>query len=639
MSTSAAEVSIPDTRIQEALDALDAQNSLLDTCTLLYKNLSSQFSSLENSLQQKSETLESNFQTLESKSAQLETLAAREQSIPCRESAAAARVEKQKQSALAEFEKPPATTAPEGNDELVEALRSYCRKMDSSGLRKFVVSKRLDVSVLREVLGPALIEEAVDPARLVLDAFEEFVSQKVVVAEQRWACGVLLRALLFLEVDSSGKLGLVGGGVSRSIEEKAAAVLEAWRRKMDGKEGGAGGMGAAEAQMFLYMVVGFGLRSRYEEEFLRKLVLKFPSRRDMAKLTVALGFQEKMGDIIDELVKNGKQLEAVYFAQESGLSERFPPLPLLRSFFNNMKKITSTILKKGRYCTISWESADNVELNSLRSLIKCVEDNKLESDFPIEDLKKRFAQLEKEKADRKMNPTTGKSKNKRALGSSDTAAAAAFPPSKAGRFSVYREAPGRPNPGAAYPGSYNYHNQRVYEAPAAAPYGSSYGGSHGQSPAAAATYGLSYGGSHGQSPAAAATYGSSYGGSHGQSPAAAAKYGSSYGGSHGQSPAAAATYGSSYGGSHGQSPAAAVTYGSSYGGSHGQNPAAAVTYGSSYGGSHGQNPAALPQHYSHMPSDVGGARASGSYSGPASYVGHNFDTTGLPPPQQPSYPH
>jgi hypothetical protein len=42
------------------------------------------------------------------------------------------------------------------------------------------------------------------------------------------------------------------------------------------------------------MVLGFGLKSRFEE-FLRKLVAESASRRDMAKLAAAIGFGEKMG--------------------------------------------------------------------------------------------------------------------------------------------------------------------------------------------------------------------------------------------------------------------------------------------------------------------------------------------------------
>jgi len=43
-------------------------------------------------------------------------------------------------------------------------------------------------------------------------------------------------------------------------------------------------------------------------------------------------------DIIDELVKKGKEVEAVYFASESGLTERFQPVSLLKSYLQRTEK-------------------------------------------------------------------------------------------------------------------------------------------------------------------------------------------------------------------------------------------------------------------------------------------------------------
>ncbi|KAJ7973881.1 FRIGIDA-like protein [Quillaja saponaria] len=80
-------------------------------------------------------------------------------------------------------------------------------------------------------------------------------------------CGVLIQTL-FPEMSSGGK----APEISRSIVERAAAC----------RSGGVveGAFGAAEAVMFLQTVVGFRL-------LLRKLVMEFLSRRDVAKLAAA----------------------------------------------------------------------------------------------------------------------------------------------------------------------------------------------------------------------------------------------------------------------------------------------------------------------------------------------------------------
>lgn len=54
-------------------------------------------------------------------------------------------------------------------------------------------------------------------------------------------------------------------------------------------------------------------------------------------------------EMIDELVKNGKEIEAAYFASESGLTEKFPPVSLLKSHIKNSKKNTANILKNGNF--------------------------------------------------------------------------------------------------------------------------------------------------------------------------------------------------------------------------------------------------------------------------------------------------
>ncbi|XP_068652475.1 FRIGIDA-like protein 4a [Aristolochia californica] len=474
-------------RIQKALEYLETHQTLLANCTALWKTLDTHLSSLEQSFSQKSHSLDSKLQALDSQTHEtLETLGQREKSLPDRENEAIARIDQLKQAVLAEFEKPPPST----KLPLSDVLRSHCRRMDSTALWKFLVAKRKELPVLRTEIAPAFAE-AVDAARLVLDALEDFVSQKdgkAGTSDQRWACGVLLRELF----PTSEYTPAVAGSVS----DRAAVVAEKWKEKMNDDD--AGGLGPAEAQMFLQMVVGYGIRSRFEEEFLMNLVVKFPTRKGMAKLVEGLGFKEKISGIIDELIKNGKELEAVYFAHDSGLTQQFPPIPLIKAYLKNSRKNANALLKNGHYSMAASEEAGNFELNSLRSIIKCVEDHRLESEFTLDILRKRLSQLERVKADKKRN-TVNKSQNKRVRGN-NVGGGGGFRPAKAMRPSVRWETPPphpRPqahphhhhhpyhHPAVGYPPPYSYPSQGGYDVPASAPpYASSpYGVAHGQSPA------------------------------------------------------------------------------------------------------------------------------------------------------------
>ncbi|KAK4604212.1 hypothetical protein RGQ29_012639 [Quercus rubra] len=478
----ATELVINSDRVQKLFDDLEAQKTILSSCTQLYSTLSNRFISLQDSLSQKSQSLETKIQALESNSREtLESLSHREDSIPERESAAAARIEEQREAALADFGKPVSASA-----ELSETLKSLSRRMDSSGLVRYIVSKRKESVSLRAEISKA-IAEAVDPPRLVLDALDEFLKRKS--ADKRWACGMLIQAL-FPEMNSKKNKG---PEFARSVVERAAEMVLLWKGQMD--EEGSAVYGPAEAVMLLQMVLGFGLRSRFDEEYLRKLVVEFAARRDMAKLAAALGFGEKIGDIIDELVKSGKELEAVYFASEACLTERFPAVSLIKSYLKNSKKNASTILKNGNNSMAATEESSTLELNSIRAIIKCVEDHKLESEFSLDSLRKRATHLEKAKAERKKSSAgASKPQNKRAYGSGGgrSSGPPSFRPSKAAKFSnafppFSRRNPAPPaqhSPAARYSGPYNYPSQSMYDGPNTTPYASSYGVPHSQSPAA-----------------------------------------------------------------------------------------------------------------------------------------------------------
>ncbi|KDP33654.1 hypothetical protein JCGZ_07225 [Jatropha curcas] len=487
----AIDLAINTDRTRKFVDDLEARKTVLTSCTQLLTTLTSHFTSLQDSLSQKSQSLDSKFQSLESNSQDtLESLSQRETSIPERESAAAAKIQEQKEKALADFEKPSKF------DNLSDLLKSLCRKMDSSGLLKFVISKRKESVSMRAEIAPA-ITEAVDPARLILDAVDEFASnkiEKVGVTDKRWACGMLVQVLFPEGSYCGGKQK--GPEFARTVVERAASILERWKEEqVDGEEGGGGVVGPAEAVMFLQMVVGFGLKSMFDEEFLRKLVMEHASRRDMAKLAVAIGFGEKMEEMICELVKNGKEIEAAYFASESGLTDRFPPVSLLKSYIKNSKKNTATILKNGNYNAAATEESNAVELNSIKAVIKCVEDHKLESEFPLDSLRKRVTRLEKAKAERKKSSAAAvaaKSQNKRGANIGRGQRPPAFRPPKAAKFSNAYPPFGRRNPApppqhspvARYSGPYNYPSQSIYEGHSTTSYASTYGANHTQSPAA-----------------------------------------------------------------------------------------------------------------------------------------------------------
>nr|XP_004251422.1 FRIGIDA-like protein 4a [Solanum lycopersicum] len=462
---------------------LEARQTLLTTITDLNKTLTTHFTSINNTLCQKSETLDTRIRTFKEKTEDaLLKIQNRENALPDRESSMGARIVEMKDSAISEIE----SLGDLSEKSLAEVLRSYCKRMDASGLVGFIQSKRKEPAGLRMEIAAAL-ESSVDPMRLILDAAEEFVGRKVekkaILADRRWACDMLIQSVVPV---------VEGGyGAGRSLKERAARVLEKWKGVLGGGDRNSG-VCAAEATMFLQLVIAFALKERFEEKFLRKLVLEFANRKDMPKLAVAFGFGNKIGDIIEELLKSGKEVEAVYFATESGLSERYPPLSLLKLSLRNCRRNANNISKKGKFSPAAVEKANSIELEATKALIKCVEDHKLEQEFTLEGLKQRVTELEQAKAKKKIGTTPESKPSKkrgRGGGTGRSSGPSTSRPVKSGRssnatpFRSRNPPQSHQAPPIRYTGAHSYTSQSVYEAPSSVSYAPAYSGTHTQSPA------------------------------------------------------------------------------------------------------------------------------------------------------------
>ncbi|KAK4361700.1 hypothetical protein RND71_016941 [Anisodus tanguticus] len=553
-------------QIEAFFNKLDARKTLLTTVTDLHKTLTTHFTNIDETLSKKSETLDAQIKAFKEKNNDaLLRLQNREDALPERESSMTAGISEKKDAAISEIENGAADDAQSLGDDLSlsHMLRIYCTRMDASGLVKFLLTKRKESAVLRTEIAPAL-QSSVDPMRLILDAAEEFVVMKVEgkirMAVRRWACDTLFQSVVpVVEGDY---------GAGRSLKDRAARVLEKWKGVLGGGDRNSG-VGAAEATMFLQLVIAFALKERFEEGFLRKLVMEFASRKDMPKLAVALGFGNKIGDIIEELVRSGKEIEAVYFASESGLAEQYPPLSLLKAYLRNCRRNANNISRKAKFNSAAVERANSSELEATKAIIKCVEDHKLEAEFSLEGLKTRVTELEQAKSEKKKGtaPLSSKPSKKRGRrsGTGRSRDPSTSRPVKSGRLSNASSSFRSRNPPqshqvppARYSGvPHSYTSQIVYEAPSTVSYAPAYSGTHTQSPVAVAPqYGYAlqeagaYSGTHTQSPVALPPQ---YGYAHQEAGVSGARsYVGSYGGQSGHSAydythaAAASAYPPSY---------------------------------------------------------------------------------------------
>jgi len=86
-------------------------------------------------------------------------------------------------------------------------------------------------------------------------------------------------------------------------EKKGAAVGAMVGNK--GEEGNKGAPEQPEAQIFVQMVAAFGLKDKFDEEFLRRLFVANGRKRELARFACVLGFEESLGgdDLLTLFIK------------------------------------------------------------------------------------------------------------------------------------------------------------------------------------------------------------------------------------------------------------------------------------------------------------------------------------------------
>ncbi|GAV84856.1 Frigida domain-containing protein [Cephalotus follicularis] len=418
---------------QPSFDEFQRQTSLMTSCTLLWKELSDHFTSLEQNLLKKSESIKRKIQALDHQTkASLDSLKKREVSIDGSVDILLQTVERRTKTALKSLHEDDYESNPDGevvDGDGLEAitLKSLCLKMEALGFWRFVITKKKDLEILRASI-PLALGECVDPARFVLEAISE-----VFPVDKRgsnnndlgWACVLILESLIPVVVDPViGKSRLL---VTPSVKEKATEIAEAWKAGLE-ERGGIENVKTPDVHTFLQHLVTFGIVNNGDLNLYRKLVISSAWRKQMPKLALSLGLADQMPDMIKELISRGQQLDAVHFTFEVGLVDKFPPIPLLKAFLKDAKKAAASILEDPNNVGRAAQLAARKEQSALRAVIKCIEEYKLESEFPVENLKKRLEQLEKVKTEKKKAAAVPANKRTRASNNGP------MPPAKAGRL-------------------------------------------------------------------------------------------------------------------------------------------------------------------------------------------------------------
>ncbi|KAK7350544.1 hypothetical protein VNO77_09280 [Canavalia gladiata] len=292
------------------------------------------------------------------------------------------------------------------NVELVSypELVKLCKEMDAAGLHKFISDNRKNLAAVREEI-PHALRAAPNAACLVLDSLEGFyfmeasnqdVKKDANLLGLRRTCIMLMECLS----DFLSNSDCVPDIISENIKDRAKAIAEEWKPRLDSLDLDASNGNSLEAHAFLQLLASFGIASGFNEEELSRLIPMVSRRRQTADLCRCLGLSEKMPGIIEVLVNSGRQIDAVNLAFAFDLTEQFSPIPLLKSYLKDARKASSPVKSVNSSPTAQIEVNER-ELIALKAVTKCIEEHKLDEQYPLDPLQKRVIQLEKAKADKK----------------------------------------------------------------------------------------------------------------------------------------------------------------------------------------------------------------------------------------------
>lgn len=179
-------------------------------------------------------------------------------------------------------------------------LAKLCEENDAQGLHKFISDNRKNLASMKEEI-PVALKAAAHPGCLVLDSLSGFYisddsnidgKKDANLLGQRRTCIMLMECLSILLTNLDEKS--VSMVISKDVKERAKAIAEEWKPKLDDLDLDASNGNSLEAHAFLQLVATFGIDSDFVQEDLSKLIPMVCRRRQTADLCRFLGLSDKM---------------------------------------------------------------------------------------------------------------------------------------------------------------------------------------------------------------------------------------------------------------------------------------------------------------------------------------------------------
>lgn len=256
-------------------------------------------------------------------------------------------------------------------------------RMDGRNLQMFLNECSKDhESMVFEVCRA--LQLSLDPAKLVLDAMEGFYPPHLKKGDVEFEEGVVRRScILLLE-----QLMKISPQIQPHVKEEALKLAREWKVKMI-----AVASNSLEVLGFLHLLASYKLAFGFDTDELLKLFEVVAEHKQAPELCWVLGLADKVPDLIEIFVNKKLHLVAVGFIFAFKLVDKFPPVPLLKKYLKYSNKVARKICRMRSYSREAQDKAIDERVASIRAVIKCIVDHKLESKFDCKSLKKFSEQL------------------------------------------------------------------------------------------------------------------------------------------------------------------------------------------------------------------------------------------------------
>ncbi|KAK4851357.1 hypothetical protein QYF36_014473 [Acer negundo] len=246
-----------------------------------------------------------------------------------------------------------------------------------------VVSK---TTMPKEVSAALLV--SLDPAKHVLDliqgSYSENKKEGTNIEE-----GIMRNYILLLE-----QLQEVLPKINPQVKAQALKLAVKWKSKMR-----AVAENSLEIFGFLQFLATYELVVSFQREEIFELLFPVAHLKQALKICTALGFVDMVPDFVRILIDRNRLIDAIRFICSFKLMNNISPVPVIKKYMENVDISAANIYKEGNYSLDVKDKALSYRIASLRALIECTEDFKLDYLISTENIRKGIVNLEKQIAE------------------------------------------------------------------------------------------------------------------------------------------------------------------------------------------------------------------------------------------------